>query len=111
MFINFNTRGRPPQSLATRIVGAVFAVLVIGAVMMGAVVLFAVTVVAALAFWGYFWWKTRALRRAMREQIRTQEFEPPGGNGNGNASGHVPGNAEIIEGEAVRVEEDRPSLK
>jgi hypothetical protein len=109
MFINFNTSGRAPQSLATRIVGAIFAVLVIGAVMMGAVVLFAVTVVAALVFWAYFWWKTRALRRALREQAQTQEFRPFGGDG--NASGHVPGNAEIIEGEAVRVEEDRPLLK
>jgi hypothetical protein len=111
MFINFDASGRPPQSLAARIVGAAFAVVAFGAVLMGAVVLFVGAVLAALAFWGYFWWKTRVLRRTMREQMKAQRFEPPGANINTNAPGHAPGKATIIEGEAVRVEEDRLRLK
>ncbi len=47
-------------------------------------ILFAVIAVLGLALWGYAWWKTRKLRRAMQEQA---------------PSGHV------IDGEAVVVEE------
>ncbi|HCX33045.1 MAG TPA: hypothetical protein DHV08_05430, partial [Rhodocyclaceae bacterium] len=49
-------------------------------------IILAVVAVAALVLGGYFWWKTRELRKAMREH-------PP--------AGHV------IEGEAVIVEEVR----
>ena len=100
MFINFNPSGRP-QSLVTRIVGAVIAALAFGAALMGAAVLFVGVAVAALAFWGYFWWKTRALRRPMREQGPSQGF----------GSGHASGRVNIIEGEAVRVDEDRERLE
>ncbi|RLJ62666.1 hypothetical protein [Sulfurisoma sediminicola] len=58
------------------------ALLVLG--VMFSVVLLAVLAVAGLAAWGYFWWKTRKLRRTLRER-------PPGG--------------QVIEGEAVIVEE------
>ena len=47
-------------------------------------VVFAVIVVLVLALWGYVWWKTRKLRRAMQEQA-------PGGL--------------VIDGEATVVEE------
>ncbi|MDR2112609.1 MAG: hypothetical protein LBQ62_05860, partial [Candidatus Accumulibacter sp.] len=61
MRINFEPPGRP-QGLVARIVGAVFAVVAFGVAMMFSVVLFALLALAALLFWGYFWWKTRALR-------------------------------------------------
>lgn len=48
-------------------------------------VVFAVIVVLGLAVWGYVWWKTRKLRRAMQGQA-------PGGR--------------VIDGEATVVEED-----
>jgi hypothetical protein len=44
------------------------------------VVLLAVLVTGGLALFGYFWWKTRALRRRLREN-------PPGGH--------------VIEGEVI----------
>ena len=44
-------------------------------------VLFAVLVVVGLLVWTYLWWKTRALRKQMRER-------PPGGR--------------VIEGEVIR---------
>ncbi|MCX7170361.1 MAG: hypothetical protein NTY41_08740 [Proteobacteria bacterium] len=52
--------------------------------LMFSVVLLAVISVVALTAFGYFWWKTRGLRKAMRER---------------------PENGQVIEGEAVIVEE------
>ncbi len=51
---------------------------------MASVVVFAIVAVLGLALWGYVWWKTRKLRRAMQEQA-------PGG--------------QVIDGEAIVVEE------
>lgn len=53
-------------------------------------VVLAVIIVLGLAAWGYVWWKTRKLRRAMQEQA-------PGGL--------------VIDGEATVVEETRASTK
>jgi hypothetical protein len=100
MRINFDLPHRP-RSLAARIAGAVFAVFAIGAALMFSVVIFAGLALAALLFWGWFWWKTRALRRRVREEMRAQgpadDRSRPGGN--------------VIEGEAVRVDEDRRLLE
>lgn len=60
------------------------ALLVLG--FMFSVVLLAVVAVAGLGIWSYVWWKTRKLRRAMREQAP---------------------NGQVIDGEAVVVEEYR----
>ena len=54
MYINFNSSGRPQQSLATRIVGAVIAVIVFGLALMFSAVVFVVLAVVALGFWVYF---------------------------------------------------------
>ena len=104
---DFDPSGRPPQSLAARIVGAVCAVIAFGVALMFSAVVFVGLALAALAFWGYFWWKTRALRRAMQEQMRTQGFEPPPGDAPRNA----PGEANVIEGESVRVDEERKRIE
>ena len=74
---------------------AVAAALILG--FMFSLVLIAVVVVLGLVAWGYLWWKTRDLRRAMGE--RAVDDEPDG---------------QVIEGEAVVVEEapgrDKPTL-
>lgn len=62
------------------ITGAIL--LVLG--LMFSVVLLAVIAVVGLAAFGYFWWKTRGLRKAMRER---------------------PENGQVIDGEATVVEE------
>jgi hypothetical protein len=59
-------------SVALLIVGLMFSVLFL-----------AVIAAVGLVVWGYFWWKTRELRKVMRER-------PPGGH--------------VVEGEAVVVE-------
>jgi hypothetical protein len=79
-------RGAGPDApgLLGKVFGALAgaALLVLG--VMFSAVLLVVLVVGGLAAWAYFWWKTRELRRTLRER-------PP--------DGHV------IEGEAVIVEE------
>lgn len=57
---------------------------------MFSVLLFAVIAVLGLAAWGYMWWKTRKPRQAM------QEHAPAG---------------QVIDGEAIVVEEYRVSTK
>ena len=77
--------------LATIVIGS--ALLVLG--LMFSVVLIALLAVLGVGFWGYLRWKTRGLRRAMREQAASA---PVGGT--------------VIDGEAVVVAEhetgDRP---
>lgn len=83
----------PLKKLLTLVSGVV--VLVLG-LMFSVVVLIAVVVIG-LMVWGYLWWKTRELRRAMREATVDQR-------GGGGASGSESGGA-VIEGEAVVIDE------
>ncbi len=89
--------GQPPGPLAkvvTFLLGA--ALLVVG--FMFSLVALAVVAVGAVLAGAWFWWKTRALRRELREQMRQQ---PPG------AGGQQPFAGRIIEGEVIR--EGEPS--
>lgn len=57
----------PSIGLAGRLVaGLLTALLLVGAFMFSLVAL-AVAAIGGLALWGWLWWKTRALRRAMAE--------------------------------------------
>jgi len=68
------------RNLLAVLAGAVL--LVLG--FMASLMVFAVMAVLGLGIWGYVWWKTRELRRVMRERAP---------------------DARVIEGEAVVVEE------
>ncbi|MBN8442176.1 MAG: hypothetical protein J0M28_10835 [Thauera sp.] len=70
-----------PPSLLQKIVAGLTAVLVFGVALMFSVVLFAVVVTVGAVAWGYLWWKSRDLRKQMRDR-------PPGGL--------------VIEGEVIR---------
>lgn len=59
-----HTPASPLKKAASAVIG--LTVLVLG--LMFSVVLLAVLVVAGLAAWGYVWWKTREIRRILREQ-------------------------------------------
>lgn len=76
-----------PPSLLQKIVAAVVTVAVFALALMFSVVLFAVVLTVGAAAWGYLWWKTRALRKAMRAQ--------------GEATG-AHGRGLVIEGEVIR---------
>lgn len=84
--------GQQPGLLKKIFVYAAGAVLLIAAFMFSLVVL-AVALIVGAALFGYFWWKTRKLRREMRAM--------PSGTPDGA----------VIEGEAVVVETHRESLQ
>jgi len=76
-------------SLPTKILAVIagLALLVLG--FMFSLVILALIAVAGLAMWAYVWWKTRELRKAMKQRP---------------AGGHV------IDGEAIVVDESRSTL-
>lgn len=79
-------RNRKPNLLQK--IGAVIAVIAFFTIaLLFSVVFFAAAVTLGLAAWVYFWWKTRKLRKVMREN-------PPGGL--------------VIEGEVIREVDDDP---
>lgn len=83
----------PLGKLLALIVGAVL--LVLG--FMFSVVILAIVAVVGLAAFGWFWWKTRELRRVIREQAAQAAA----------AEAEAGPDGEIIEGEAIVVEEYR----
>lgn len=85
--------------------GKLFAAIAAGGLLvlglMFSVVIVAVAVVGGLLFWGVMWWKTRELRRRMREQMDNPMQTP---------FGDVPASGgRIIEGEVIRSEQDSAS--
>ncbi len=77
----------PLKKLFTLVTG----VILLGLGLMFSVVVLTGVVVVGLMVWAYLWWKTRELRRAMREAQSSSYPSPPGG--------------DTIEGEAVVVDE------
>ncbi len=73
-------RSYAPGFLGKVLAGAVGVVLLLTALAFS-LVLFAVALTGGLVLWGYLWWKTRTLRKQMRER-------PLGGH--------------VIEGEVIR---------
>ncbi len=101
--IQFHTPGREPQGVLLRIAAALCGVVVVAAAVMFSLAFFAVLAVVGFGLWLYFWWRTRALRALIRQQVQ-QGKEAPAPAAESRA---VPTSAgEIIEGEAVRVEDD-----
>ncbi len=101
--------GRPRGGLLQK-AGAIVATLVVFALALTfSVVVFAVVATLGLVVWGYVWWKTRELRRIMRE--RAQQARADGQHGpqrDGPARGSAAGNI-VIEGEVIReVPDDEP---
>jgi Flp pilus assembly protein TadB len=96
------TRIQPQSSgffgrLVAVVVGA--GLLVLG--LMFSVVLIVAAAIAGLVIWGWFWWKTRALRRQMRERM-----DMPFGNVE-----PVQPEGRIIEGEVIRDPDEVPPLR
>ena len=83
LFNQFGARNGAPPSLLQKIIAAIVTVAVFAVALMFSVVFFAVVVTVGAVAWGYLWWKTRALRKQMRDH-------PPTGRGM------------VIEGEVIR---------
>ena len=96
-----STFDRQPPSLISKIlafvVGAGFLVLAF----MFSLVALVVIVVVGLGVWGWLWWKTRAVRKQMREQMAEQMNNPA-------AAAAATRDGYIIEGEVIR-EESSPT--
>src|SRR5664279_3305505 len=105
MNINFNPRQGQPRSVLAQVLTAIvgLAALVLG--LMFSAVFFVVLAVAGLILWAYFWWKTRALRKQIREQMAVQA-----GQGFAKPTPDPASGGDVIEGEAVRVVDERNRL-
>jgi hypothetical protein len=91
---------------AQSFVAKVVAVVLGGAMLAGAFVVslafFAFALAAALVFGGYLWWKTRDLRRRLREQMR-QHDSPQAG----SEDRHASASGRVIEGVVISKSETR----
>lgn len=80
-----------PANPLNKLVSLVLGIVLLGLGLMFSVVLLGVLIVVGLGIWGYLWWKTRELRRVLRERPASPPEEP------GFAG-------EVFEGEATVVE-------
>lgn len=76
-----------------------------GLALMFSAVLLALLLVIGVTAWAYLWWKTRALRKQMRN------FPPPGAQAENGAFKDEAHSGVVIEGEAVRVHESDAGVK
>ncbi|MCL2524998.1 MAG: hypothetical protein FWF20_11215 [Betaproteobacteria bacterium] len=80
---------RTPQNLLGKLLTLVFSLALLALGLMFSLVALAVVVIGGALFAGWFWWKTRALRKAMRDTA------PAAATSDGHA-------IRIIEGECLR---------
>lgn len=81
--------GTAPAGLLGKIFATLFAAVLLAVGFMFSVVLLAIAAVLAIVGLGYFWWKTRAIRRVLREQMAAARHD----------------RSTVIEGEATVVRE------
>ncbi|MBI4808969.1 MAG: hypothetical protein HY799_08490 [Nitrosomonadales bacterium] len=95
MKFELNSPANPPGPLRKLLGLVVTVVIVVLALMFSAVLLVVLAIIGTIA-WAYLWWKTRELRKRMRE------FSSQGMARDAQAS-----NDEVFEGEVIRVVEPR----
>ena len=77
-------------SLPVKVLTFASAAVLLVAAFMFSLLVFAILATVGVLVWGYLWWKTRELRKQMREQ-------PPGGR--------------VIEGEAIRDDQSHDRIE
>lgn len=80
-----------PQGLLRKIAAAIAGALILVGAFMLSIVVLAVVALAGLAGGAYLWWRTRELRKRLREHARAR-----------------PADGRVIEGEVIRDTETRP---
>ena len=85
-----NVRQPGPLGKVLALLGGA-ALLVLG--FMFSLLLVAFAIAAAAVVWGYLWWKTRELRRRLREQVPADAARPDTADGS------------VFDGEAVRIDD------
>lgn len=78
-----------PKSLAGKLISLILGIAFLTLAFMFSLIALAVVAVGGVALWGWLWWKTRAIRKQMREQP-AQDSHP------GFETGRV------IDGEVIR---------
>ena len=113
MNINFKLPPQPGQGPVARVVALLGATLALALAFTFSLVFLAVVALAALLVWGYVWWKTRELRRQLRA-AGIDGINGVGGfaraAGGQDAAPETASSGEIIEGEAVRVVDERQRI-
>jgi len=94
-FQQFSRRRVRPMSPWQKLVAAVAGAGIFVLALMFSVVLFAVVATVGLAVWGWVWWKTRELRKRMREQMAQQGQAQTQANG-------ARDEGLVLEGEVIR---------
>ena len=116
MNINFKLPPQSGQGPVARVVALLGAALALALAFTFSLVFFALVAVGALLVWGYVWWKTRELRRQLRAAGSDGLGGVDGINGLARAAGQrdaaqeSAATGEIIEGEAVRVVDERQRI-
>ncbi len=96
LFDNLRRNPPKPPGLLQKMGAIAAAVVIFGLALTFSVVFFALVVAIGLVIWGYAWWRTRDLRKAMREARTRASNGGPAGRGPASGQGIV------IEGEVVR---------
>lgn len=91
----------PLGKIFAALIGA--ALLVLG--LMFSVVIIAVAIAFGLVIWGWMWWKTRALRRQMRDQMEARMAAGEGASAPYPDGGAAPSSGRVIEGEVIRADD------
>ncbi len=100
LYDNLNRNAGKPIGPLQKFGAAVVAVIVFGVALAFSVMFFAVVAAIALVIGAYLWWKTRDVRKAMRQaQAQAQRPGPQRQNGDGI----------VIEGEVLREVRDDPN--
>ena len=106
MSINFNRSPQSPKGIFAQLLTVIVGAILLGAAFMFSLVFFAVLAIAGVILWLYFWWKTRAvraqIRKQMQEQSRFQDTE--------TQTARPAAAGDVIEGEAIRVVDEKDRL-
>lgn len=95
MQIRFNLPPNPnPPSPLRKLAGLLVTVVVAIVALMFSAVFFAVIAVLGLIAWAYLWWKTREVRKQMRDLAEQSQFV---------MREQSASNDEVFEGEVIRV--------
>lgn len=98
LFRNLHARPPKPVGLLQKIAAVVVGAVVFGLALTVSMMFLAVVVAVGIVVWGYLWWKTRDLRKAMRDAQT----------GARSTAGGASRDTLVIEGEVVReVHEER----
>lgn len=101
LYLDSDRPGARAPSLWQRIVGGVAVAGVFALALTVSIALFAVVLTVGAIVWGYLWWKTRDLRRAIQQQMDARTVDAGMGS-DAPRSGPVGARGVIIEGEVVR---------